>query len=40
LADGNSLPRKQAEAMLGDLVTLTTGHMKQGYPTLTPVFRI
>jgi DNA-binding protein HU-beta len=30
LAEGHSLPKKQTEAMLGDLVTLTTGHLKQG----------
>jgi DNA-binding protein HU-beta len=30
LAEGHDLPKKQAEAVLGDLVTLTTRHLKQG----------
>ena len=30
LSDGHDLPRKQAEAVLGDLVTLTTRHLKKG----------
>ena len=30
LADGHDLPKKQAEAVLGDLVTLTTRHLKKG----------
>ncbi len=30
LAEGHDLPRKQAEAVLGDLVALTTRHLKQG----------
>ncbi len=30
LAEGHDLPRKQAEAVLGDLVVLTTRHLKQG----------
>jgi len=30
LADDHELPKKQAEAMLGDLVALTTRHLKQG----------
>jgi DNA-binding protein HU-beta len=30
LAESHDLPRKQAEAVLGDLVALTTRHLKQG----------
>ena len=30
LADSHELPKKQAEAMLGDVVTLTTRHLKKG----------
>ena len=30
LSDSHDLPKKQAEAMLGDLVTLTTRHLKKG----------
>jgi DNA-binding protein HU-beta len=30
LAEGHDLPKKQAEAMLGDLVALTTKHLKKG----------
>ena len=30
LADSYELPKKQAEAMLGDVVTLTTRHLKKG----------
>jgi len=30
LAEGHDLPKKQAEAVLGDLVTLTTKHLKKG----------
>ena len=30
LADNYELPKKQAEAMLGDVVTLTTRHLKKG----------
>jgi DNA-binding protein HU-beta len=30
LAEGHDLPKKQAEAVLGDLITLTTRHLKQG----------
>ena len=30
LAEGHDLPKKQAEAMLGDLVAMTTQHLKQG----------
>jgi DNA-binding protein HU-beta len=30
LADSHDLPKKQAEAILGDLVTLTTRHLKKG----------
>src|SRR5476651_1190994 len=30
LAEGHDLPKKQAEAVLGDLVALTTRHLKQG----------
>jgi DNA-binding protein HU-beta len=30
LADSHDLPKKQAEAVLGDLVTLTTRHLKKG----------
>ena len=30
LADDHDLPKKQAEAVLGDLVTLTTRHLKKG----------
>jgi DNA-binding protein HU-beta len=30
LAEGHDLPKKQAEAVLGDLVSLTTRHLKQG----------
>ena len=30
LADSHDLPKKQAEAMLGDLVTLTSRHLKKG----------
>src|ERR1700730_16588781 len=30
LADGHDLAKKQAEAVLGDLVTLTTRHLKKG----------
>ena len=30
LSDSHDLPRKQAEAVLGDLVTLTTRHLKRG----------
>src|SRR5579859_3827754 len=30
LSDSHDLPKKHAEAMLGDLVTLTTRHLKKG----------
>ena len=30
LVENHDLPKKHAEAMLGDLVTLTTGHLKKG----------
>jgi DNA-binding protein HU-beta len=30
LAEGHDLPKKQAEAMLGDLVTLATQYLKKG----------
>ena len=30
LAEDHEVPRKQAEAVLGDLVTLTTKHLKRG----------
>jgi DNA-binding protein HU-beta len=30
LADSHDLAKKQAEAVLGDLVTLTTKHLKKG----------
>ncbi len=30
LAEGHDLPKKQAESMLGDLVALTTRHLKKG----------
>jgi DNA-binding protein HU-beta len=30
LAEGHDLPKKQAETMLGDLVALTTRHLKKG----------
>jgi DNA-binding protein HU-beta len=30
LSDSHDLPRRQAEAVLGDLVTLTTRHLKKG----------
>jgi DNA-binding protein HU-beta len=30
LSDSHDLPKKQAEAMLGDLVTLTRRHLKKG----------
>jgi DNA-binding protein HU-beta len=30
LSDGHDLPKKQAEAVLGDLVTLATRHLKKG----------
>jgi DNA-binding protein HU-beta len=30
LADSHDLPKKQAEAVLGDLVTLATKHLKKG----------
>ena len=30
LSDSHDLPRKQAEAVLGDLVMLTTRHLKKG----------
>jgi DNA-binding protein HU-beta len=30
LSDGHDLPKKQAEAVLGDLVRLTTRHLKKG----------
>jgi DNA-binding protein HU-beta len=30
LADGHEVPKKQTEAMLGDLVALTTRHLKRG----------
>ena len=30
LADTHEVPKKQAEAILGDLVTLTTKHLKRG----------
>ena len=30
LSDNHDLPKKLAEAMLGDLVTLTTRHLKKG----------
>ncbi len=30
LSDSHVLPKKQAEAVLGDLVTLTTKHLKKG----------
>jgi hypothetical protein len=33
LADSHDLPIKQAEAMLGDLVALTTRHLKRGDKT-------
>jgi DNA-binding protein HU-beta len=29
LSDSHDLPKKQAEAVLGDLVTLTTRHLKK-----------
>jgi DNA-binding protein HU-beta len=31
LSDSYDLPKKQAEAVLGDLVTLTTKHLKKGH---------
>ena len=30
LSDNHDLPKKQTEAVLGDLVTLTTRHLKKG----------
>jgi DNA-binding protein HU-beta len=30
LAEGHDLPKKQAESLLGDLVALTTSHLKKG----------
>ncbi len=30
LAQGHDLPKKQAESLLGELVTLTTAHLKKG----------
>ena len=30
LSDSHELPKKQTEAVLGDLVTLTTRHLKKG----------
>jgi DNA-binding protein HU-beta len=30
LSDSHDLPKRQAEAVLGDLVTLTTRHLKKG----------
>jgi DNA-binding protein HU-beta len=30
LAEDHEMPRRQAEAVLGDLVTLTTKHLKRG----------
>jgi DNA-binding protein HU-beta len=30
LSDSHDLPKKEAEAVLGDLVTLTTRHLKKG----------
>ena len=30
LADGHEMPKKQAESLLGDLVALTTQHLKKG----------
>jgi len=30
LSDSHDMPKKQAEAVLGDLVTLTTRHLKKG----------
>jgi DNA-binding protein HU-beta len=30
LSDSHDVPKKQAEAVLGDLVTLTTKHLKKG----------
>jgi DNA-binding protein HU-beta len=30
LAEGHDLPKKQAESLLGDLVALTTQHLKKG----------
>ncbi len=30
LADSHDVPKRQAEAVLGDLVTLTTRHLKRG----------
>jgi DNA-binding protein HU-beta len=30
LSDSHDVPKKQAEAVLGDLVTLTTRHLKKG----------
>jgi DNA-binding protein HU-beta len=30
LAEGHNLPKRQAEAMLGDLVALATQHLKRG----------
>jgi DNA-binding protein HU-beta len=30
LAESHELPKKQAEAILGDMVTLTTRHLKKG----------
>jgi DNA-binding protein HU-beta len=30
LAEGHDLPKKQAESILGDLVALTTRHLKKG----------
>jgi hypothetical protein len=32
LSDSHDLPKKQAEAVLGDLVTLTTRHLKREGP--------
>jgi DNA-binding protein HU-beta len=31
LSDSHDVPKKQAEAVLGDLVTLTTKHLKRGH---------
>ena len=30
LSDSHDMPKRQAEAVLGDLVTLTTRHLKRG----------
>ena len=34
LSDSHDLPKKQAEAVLGDLVTLATRHLKEGRPEI------